>query len=179
VPPWGVGGIAGTGSAGDAGQQRSALVRAGPGKLPGQEESGTLTEMVSARRSEADWRIAMLAIRQSRQLGSAPPFCSIIALISSGKSRRPGHPEPPVGGFRQQQRPVATLNTSDFATRYFVVGIRTPVATNEPEDAKRPTRWETRSRSRQIAVNINAARSPICMPYNDTTPCNIWTDATS
>jgi hypothetical protein len=32
---------------------------------------------------------------------------------------------------------------------------------------------------RQIAVNINAARSPICMPYNDTTPCNIWTDATS
>ena len=55
VPPWGVGGIAGTGSAGDAGQQRSALVRAGPGKLPGQEESGTLTEMVSARRSGADW----------------------------------------------------------------------------------------------------------------------------
>jgi hypothetical protein len=42
----------------------------------------------------------MLAILRIGNWGRRPIFCSIIALISSGKSRRLEHPEPPVGEVR-------------------------------------------------------------------------------
>ena len=110
-----------------------------------------------------------------RHVGDPPESAIGIGVRESPEdqgTRTSGRWIPTVAALRRD------LTASDFATRYLVVGIRTLVAKNEPKDVKRSTRWKTRSRSRQIAVNISAARSPICMPYNDTTPRNIWTDAT-